>query len=83
VKLVKKLASKNPREKEVRAIGELADGGNCEEVLKRSDEWLASDPSDAAEEPTWRRTVKVNQMRCYRILHRDTEADAIKKELQK
>lgn len=83
VKLVKKLTNNNPRQREVREIGELTDGGNCEEALKRADEWLAGDPSESAEEGTWKRQVLVNKMRCYRVLHRDTEADAIKKELQK
>jgi hypothetical protein len=83
VKLAKKLTSNSPRQREVREIGELTDGGNCEETLKRADEWLQADPSESSEEPTWKRQVLVNKMRCYRILHRDTEADAIKKELQK
>jgi len=81
VRTGKRLLGKSPRENEVRAIGSLADKGDCEEVLRRAEAWLDADPTDAAEEPAWHRAVRVNQMRCLRNLHRDTEADAIKREL--
>ncbi len=78
--LVKKVSG-SPRAKQANEIGNLADAGNCDEVLRRADEWLSAKPTDSDDEPKWKRTVKVNQLRCYRALHRNTEADAVQREL--
>ncbi len=70
------------REGRSRDIGKLADEGNCDEALKRADNWLGDKPSVATEEPRWRRAVLVNQMRCFTRLHRTEDARRIKSQLE-
>ena len=70
------------RETRAREVGRLADEGNCEEALKRADVWLVDKRSESSDEPRWRRSVQVNQMRCYTRLHRDADATRLKEQLQ-
>ena len=70
------------RETRSREIGQLADEGNCEEALKRADVWLADKQSVSSAEPRWRRSVMVNQMRCYTRLNRHEDASRIKSKLE-
>lgn len=70
------------RETRSRDIGKLADEGSCEEALRRADEWLVDKPSVSANEPRWRRSVMVNQMRCYTRLNRHDDAKKIKAKLE-
>ncbi len=70
------------RETRSRDIGKLADEGNCEEALKRADLWLADKPSVSSNESRWRRSVMVNQMRCYTRLNRTEDASRIKSKLE-
>ncbi len=70
------------RESRSRDIGKLADEGNCEEALKRADQWLSDKPSASDSESRWRRAVMVNQMRCYTRLNRSEDASRIKSQLE-
>jgi hypothetical protein len=70
------------RETRAREVGRLADEGNCEEALRRADEWLSDTVTGDSDEPRWRRSVQVNQLRCYTRLHRDAEATRLKEQLQ-
>ena len=70
------------RETRSREIGKLADEGNCEEALRRAEVWLADKPSVSEAETRWKRSVMVNQMRCYTRLKRDADASRIKSKLE-
>ncbi len=70
------------RETRAREIGRLADEGNCEEALRRADAWLVDKRSESTDEPRWKRSVQVNQMRCYTRLHRDADATRLREQLQ-
>jgi hypothetical protein len=70
------------RETRSREIGRLADEGNCDEVLKRAEEWLSDRVTDSSDEPRWKRSVQVNQLRCYNRLHRDADASRLRERLQ-
>ncbi len=70
------------REQRAREIGRLADEGSCTEALEKAADWLTSKQSASEAEPRWKRSVQVNQMRCYTRLGKTDEANKIKAQLQ-
>lgn len=70
------------REQRARDIGRLADEGVCDEALRQAEDWLTSKASVSEFEPRWKRSVMVNQMRCYTRLGKTAEAEKIKAQLK-
>ena len=69
------------RETQAREVEKLADGGTCQEALKRADAWLRSTPT-GGDDVSWKRAVLRSQMKCFNELGKPAEAKKIEAQLQ-
>ena len=73
------ITSPNMREAGVRNIVKAADAGDCLFALQLADRWLSEPVTGAIGEPTMRRNVRLQQVRCLNHLGRKDDAATLLK----
>ncbi len=73
------ITSSSQREAGVRNIAKAADAGDCLFALQLADRWLSEPVTRSLSEPTLRRNVRLQQVRCLNHLGRKDDAAALLK----
>lgn len=73
------ITSDNGREARAKAVVVAAEAGDCGYALRIADQWLSEPVTNLKSEPTMRRTVQLQQVRCLNHLGKKDDAATLQK----